>query len=71
MVGYEEDRGAFLKRMLVRPQTSPRKRGEIVDGPFTVYTAIPSPIVGEVDHGLWTAWLTVTGPCLRSNPNGL
>jgi len=49
--------GAFLKRMLERPQiSSPVRREEIVDGPFTVCPAIPAQRVGEADHGLWTAW---------------
>jgi len=31
----------------------------------------PAQNMGEVDHGLWTAWVTVTGPCSRWRPDGL
>ena len=68
MVGYEEVRGCIPQSNAVKATFPPRKRGGFVDGPFTVCPAIPSPIMGEVDHGLWTAWVTVTGPCSRSRP---
>ncbi len=70
MVGYEEGRGAFLKRMLERPQSSPHKEGRLwMVHSRSVSQSQPN-YVGEADHGLWTAWVTVTGPCSRSGQIG-
>ena len=65
MVGYEEGRGCIPQTNAGKATNLPSQGGEVVDGPFTVCPAIPSPNMGEVDHGLWTAWVTVTGPCSR------
>lgn len=68
MVGYEEVRGCIPQSNAVKATSPLASEGGLWMVHSRSVPQSPAQKMGEVDHGLWTAWVTVTGPCSRSRP---